>query len=422
MDSKTINEIKEKIHYEVSRTAPPEGFPKFHDIPKERYTTDEFYELEMEYVFNDSWVIAGRVEEIPNPGDYFTFKKLKEPMIVIRGADGAIRCFYNTCQHRGAPVVREEKGSDRRLRCQYHSWTYDITDGTLIALPDERDFVDLDRSTRNLPRVSCDTFGGFIFINKNPEATPLLDYLGDAVQMLEPLDCENLREVYRQSIIVPCNWKVTAEAFLEVYHFKHIHSNKDGWSVLDNRRSVMGLFDGGHSRMTTGYSEQHVKRQGMDSWDDWKPLDNGDFAIIQTENKDFLNMLDCTSTAVSYFPNYIIPLGSFGFPVLLFWPIDKKNTLLEWWYYAPKNWEGDELPVHWKIRSEQFDQIMDEDKYNMAPMQESLESPALTGIPINYQERRIWHLHEQIDERIGEDRIPKHMRVQQLLSPYIENA
>ena len=167
MDSKTINEIKEKIHYEISRTAPPEGFPKFHDIPKERYTTDEFYELEMEYVFNDSWVIAGRVEEIPNPGDYFTFKKLKEPMIVIRGADGVIRCFYNTCQHRGAPVVREEKGSDRRLRCQYHSWTYDITDGTLIALPDERDFVDLDRSTRNLPRVSCDTFGGFIFVNTN---------------------------------------------------------------------------------------------------------------------------------------------------------------------------------------------------------------------------------------------------------------
>ena len=97
----------------------------------------------MEYVFNDSWVIAGRVEEIPNSGDYFTFKKLKEPMIIIRGADGVIRCFITPANIVELLVVREEKGSDRRLRCQYHSWTYDITDGTLIALPDERDFVDL---------------------------------------------------------------------------------------------------------------------------------------------------------------------------------------------------------------------------------------------------------------------------------------
>jgi hypothetical protein len=63
---------------------------------------------------------------------------------------------------------------------------------------------------------------------------------------------------------------------------------------------------------------------------------------------------------------------------------------------------------------------MDEDKFNMAPMQESLESPALTGIPINYQERRIWHLHEQIDRLIGEEHIPKELKIEKLLSPYVE--
>ena len=421
MDAQTVKSIKKKIRYESERTAPPEGFPKFHDIPKERYTSDEFHELELEHVFGKSWLIAGRVEDIPNPGDYFTFKKLKEPMIIVRGADGEIRCFYNTCQHRGAPVVREECGSARRLRCQYHSWTYDITDGTLVALPDERDFVDLDKTERSLPRISCDTFAGFIFINKDLNAVPLLEYLGDATQMLEPLNCETLREVYRQSIVIPCNWKVTAEAFLEVYHFRHIHSNKDGFSVLNSNQAAMGLYPNGHSRQVCGFSGQHAKRQNMESWDDWKPLDNGPFAMIETENQEFLDMVDCTSTAVSYFPNYILPLGTIGFPVLLFWPMGTGKTLLEWSYYAPKDWEGDEMPTHWKKRSEQFDQIMDEDKFNMAPMQESLESPALTGIPINYQERRIWHLHEQIDRLIGEEHIPEELRIEKLLSPYIES-
>ena len=72
-------------------------------------------------------------------------------MILIRGNDEKIRCFYNTCQHRGAPVVRDDKGSSKRLRCQYHSWSYDITSGALVAVPDEHDFVDLDRTQRCLP-------------------------------------------------------------------------------------------------------------------------------------------------------------------------------------------------------------------------------------------------------------------------------
>ena len=65
---------------------------------------------------------------------------------------------------------------------------------------------------------------------------------------------------------------------------------------------------------------------------------------------------------------------------------------------------------------------MDEDKYNMAPMQESLESKAFTGVPINYQERRIWHLHEEIDRMIGVERIQEELRMDQLMDPYLESS
>ena len=89
-------------------------------------------------------------------------------------------------------------------------------------------------------------------------------------------------------------------------------------------------------------------------------------------------------------------------------------------HYGPKNWEGDELPPHWQARMDTFDEIMEEDRRNMEPMQRSLESPAMRGINVNYQERRIWNFHEQIDRTIGIDRIPEHLRVAQVLDPYIE--
>jgi len=416
MDQALIDRIKADMAYEFARTAPPEGFPKFHDIAVERHTSDEFFELEREHVFGRSWVIAGRVEDVPEPGDYFVFKDLKDPMIVVRGTDGQIRCFYNTCQHRGAPVVRNERGSARRLRCQYHSWTYEIDGGTLVALPDERDFVDLDWEQRCLPQISCDTFAGFVFVNPDPEATPLADWLGPATKMFAPFQCESLREIYRESVVVPCNWKVTAEAFLEVYHFKHIHSH-GGVSLLDNTGAAMGLYPNGHSRMITPYSRQQVERMGMSSWDDWKilPSQMGS-GIIDTAPP----MSHCTSTSVSLFPNVIIPLGPSGFPINVFWPIDKETTRLDWIYYAKKDWQGDELPAGWAARRQVYNQIMDEDMQNMAPMQESLESPALTGIPINYQERRIWHLHEQIDRLIGVEKIRPELRVEPVLGPWIE--
>ena len=415
MDQALIDRIKGDMRYEFARTAPPEGFPSFHDIPTVRHTSDEFFQLEQQFLWPRVWVMAGREEDIPGPGDYLVFKDLGVPLLVVRGTDGEIRCFYNTCQHRGAPVVRDDRGSARRLRCQYHSWTYEVDGGTLVSVPDERDFVGLNREERCLPQVSCETFGGWIFVNRDPEAQPLREWLGGAAEMLEPFECSSLREVYRESVVVPCNWKVCAEAFLEVYHFRHIHSH-DGVSILDNRGAAMGLYPNGHSRMITPYSEQNCKGSGMAAWDDWKRLDYGEFPTIDTVP----DMVDCTSTAVSLFPNMIMPLGRIGFPVNLFWPIDRATTRLDWVYYGPGKWDGDDLPEYWQKRRAQYNQIMEEDMMNMAPMQESLDSPALSGIPINYQERRIWHLHEQIDQTIGPENIPADARVEPLLGPYFE--
>jgi len=420
MDDRLVDRIKADMAYEFQRTAPPPDFPAFHDISTQRHVSQEFFDLEQEHLWPRTWVIAGRAEDVPEPGDYFTFDDLGIPLLVVRGTDGEINCFANTCQHRGAPVVRESRGSARRLRCQYHSWTYEVDGGTLVSVPDERDFVDLDWSQRCLPRARCEVFAGFVFVNRDLDATPLAEWIGPAAEMFAPFQAEHLRAVYRESRIVPCNWKVTAEAFLEVYHFRHIHSH-DGVSVLDNRGAAMGLYANGHSRMITPYSRQNCDRMGMDGWDDWRHVDQKGMQAIDAVPA----MVDCTSTAVSLFPNVIIPLGRIGFPINVFWPIDRDTTRLDWIYYAPPpegsdGFDADDLPHEWRSRRTVYNQIMAEDEMNMAPMHASMSSPAFEGMPINYQERRIWHLHEEIDRIIGAERIPEALRMEQLLGPYIE--
>ena len=414
MDHALLTRLKAEMSYEFARTGPPEGFPAFHDIPGGRYVSDEFWDLERRYLWPRSWVMAGRANEVPNPGDFFRFEDLGVPVIVVRGRDLVLRAYYNTCQHRGAPVVRDERGSARQLRCQYHSWTYDIDDGRLVNVPDQRDFVGLDTELRCLPTLRCEVWDGWVFVNQDHDAVPLLQFLGPIPEQLAELQGASLQEVTRRSAVVNCNWKVMAEGFLEVYHFRHIHS-RNGESALDNRGATMGLLPNGCSRMITPFASRASSALGMADWADWKRHVPAGFTDIDTVNE----MIRSTSSAYSIFPNLISPLAAYGFPFLMFWPLAKDKTRLDWVHYAPKDWDGDELPDQWAQRMANFDQIMEEDTRNLEPMQRSLSSPALRGIPINYQERRIWHFHEQIDRTIGIERVPEPLRVAQLLSGYV---
>jgi phenylpropionate dioxygenase-like ring-hydroxylating dioxygenase large terminal subunit len=244
----------------------------------------------------------------------------------------------------------------------------------------------------------------------------LAEHIGSIADEMSEFQGQSLRTVAKQSEIVPCNWKVTAEAFLEVYHFRHIHS-RNGESLLDNRGATMGLLPNGCSRMVTPFSKTAYTALGMKNWDDYKHVVLPGFTDIETVN----DMVRCTSTAFGIFPNLITPVAAYGFPFITFWPIDKQTTRIDWTHYAPIDFDPRKgLPTNWQARLDNFALIMQEDFWNMAPMQKSLESPAMRGMPINYQERRIWNFHEEVDRLIGIERIPEELRVEQLLAPYIE--
>ena len=125
--------------------------------------------------------------------------------------------------------------------------------------------------------------------------------------------------------------------------------------------------------------------------------------------------------AYSLFPNLITPLDTMGFPFIRFWPVDLETTDVEWTFYGPPA-ETPDQEKGWELLIHLFDGVMGEDFMNLEPMQRSIASGALESIPLSYQERRIYHLHEEIDRMIGASRVPEALRVTPLLDRFLERA
>ncbi|MEE2704024.1 MAG: aromatic ring-hydroxylating dioxygenase subunit alpha [Myxococcota bacterium] len=397
-------QIRRQIDYEWQRTELPSDFPSLPPIPVGRYTDPGFFALEREHVWQKSWLLAGRDEDFAGPGSFRTFDRTGSPLLLVRGGDDVLRGFFNTCQHRGAPVVRDACGTAKRLRCQYHSWTYDL-DGTLIQVPDRRDFGELDESQRALKPVRCEVYDGWVFVNEDLGARPLREWLGPIASEWSPLRGAELRGHGTRCERVPANWKIVSDAFLETYHLKTIHPQTVS-KLLDHRGAAMGLFPHGHSRMVTPKWPEAIAQQRENPI----PL-----PLIPDLDQVFSD----TNPAYSVFPNLITPLDTIGFPFILFWPIDAGTTDVEWTFYGPRS-ETPEQEKIWEMFIQVFDGVMNEDFMNLAPMQRSISSGALESIPLSYQERRIYHLHEEIDRIIGPAKIPETLRVPPRLEPFWE--
>lgn len=398
--------IREQMRYEHGREAPPEGFPALPPIPTGRYVSPEFFALEQQHLWRRAWLLVARDEDLAEPGSFRTCERTGSPLLLVRGADGVLRAFYNTCQHRGAPVVREACGVAKRLRCQYHSWTYEL-DGRLAAVPDRRDFRDFDDSQRALRPVRCESYEGWVFVNEDPDARPLREWLGPIADEWSPLDGRRLRAVTTRRERIPANWKIVADAFLETYHVRTIHPHSVA-KLLDHRGAAMGLFRHGHSRMVTPKWERALQRQNEAG----PPL---------PEIPGLDPLFAETNPAYNVFPNLITPLDTIGFPFIQFWPADIDTTEVEWTFYGPPPGNAEDEKA-WEQFVGVFDGVMDEDFRNLEPMHRSVASGALESIPLNYQERRIYHLHEEIDRMIGREHVPEALRVEPVLEPFWESG
>ncbi|MEQ9328294.1 MAG: SRPBCC family protein [Rhodospirillales bacterium] len=240
------------------------------------YTDPAIFEIEMQRIFGANWVYVGHESQIPAPHDFVTAKLGLRPVILSRGADGAIHLLFNRCTHRGSTVCRKAKGSAKLFQCAYHGWTY-RSDGTLNSVPWPEGYAEgVNDSRFNLaqaPRV--ESYRGFIFATLNPEAAPVTDWLG---HIREPLDdwldrhpggkielCEANRLKFKG------NWKLAYDNSADGYHvvFSHrsllmtenrFNTDNKGMTYYKNRPDDGPI----HVRYTGNGHHYKDKRPAMD--------------------------------------------------------------------------------------------------------------------------------------------------------------
>jgi phenylpropionate dioxygenase-like ring-hydroxylating dioxygenase large terminal subunit len=198
-------------------------------VPKQRYYDADFFQLEVERLWPRVWQMACREEEIPAAGDFVEYPIGDQSILVVRGDDGAINAFHNACMHRGTRLANGCGNlAAGAIQCRYHGWRYDLT-GALIGVPDREEFPDLPSDLRLGP-VQCDTWGGFVFVNMDRDAAPLLEFLDPIPKLLGPYRLEEMRFRSFQTLVLPANWKAVLDAFNEGYHVQGAHPQILPWT------------------------------------------------------------------------------------------------------------------------------------------------------------------------------------------------
>lgn len=212
-------------------------------IPVESYVSEEHFRLEKERIFRRVWLNVGRVEELPEPGDYLVkdLPSCDTSLLLVRSENGRVQAFHNVCSHRCNKLVwKAGGGSGRGFVCKFHGWTYGLA-GELRFVPDEERYFGLRKDALGLTPIATDVWQGFIFINlaKEPEET-LLEYLGELGRELADYPFAATSETcYAWTTELRANWKVFKDGFQEVYHvpFLHKRSLPDSFSSPSNPMS-----------------------------------------------------------------------------------------------------------------------------------------------------------------------------------------
>lgn len=225
---------------EVARFDPTIPIERAWMPPSSWYTEPAFDRLERDAVLQPSWQPACRVTEVSDPGQYVSGCCNGLPFVVVRDQAGELRAFHNVCSHKGREVVTDRGQSDI-LICSYHAWKYRL-DGSLKSAPRIAGIEEFDRDAMALRPLAVTTWGPWVFINRDLEATPIATRVAPLDDALRAGGWEQLRFAARKEWIIGCNWKVYVDNYLDGgYRIPHMHPTLD--AQLDMKSYRTEVFD-----------------------------------------------------------------------------------------------------------------------------------------------------------------------------------
>lgn len=425
------------------------------DIPIDRYISREWHDLEVKHIWYKTWQVACRVEEIASPGDYVVYDIIKKSVIVCRTSSGEVKAYVNACLHRGTTLC-EGVGKVGAFRCPYHGFTWSL-EGKLKWVPGKWDFPHIDRIGNSLPEVRVGVWGGFVFVNLDPDCGSLEEYLEVLPRHIDEKEMEGRYKAAHVSQIVDCNWKVLQEAFIEGFHVAETHYQKDeqGTILPDelfspvthdtatqydiwpgvkhiNRLLLVGGVPSEHvahrikdeQQIADAYARLHgipkklEVRPGERARDviaDYNRVALGEMYHVDLSNASTIDVMD--QIQYNIFPNYTI-WPTIVAPLLYrFRPFgdDHEKSIFEVFYLFPKPTDGSAYQVATELRLEQgqkwaevealgmYGPIIDDDIPNLSRIQRGLGTTLRSGAMLaNYQEVRIRHFHKTLEQYIDE--------------------
>lgn len=386
----------------VSTSLPPGA------VPLEPYRSPEAFEAEKNGLFRRAWLLMGRVEEVPKPGDFVVkqVEVLDAAALIVRGKDGIVRAFYNVCPHRANQVVWEERGSTPVFVCRYHNWSFS-TDGTLRGVPDQAAFPDLDKSRCGLPPIHLEIWDGWIFLNFQAEPEIGLDtYLGGLKDYLGGIEYINAATPIVIQTRLKCNWKIVADAFAEAYHIPAIHavSLKPRFASPENPfgRPLVARTLGPHGiNSMYGYGDYAPRQDQVIEALAFDPAHRTEAAkadigrFNQHPSINPTGVRDWSMDVNAVFPNTHIDANSLGFFTHQFWPISVNETRHEARFYVTKPTTVRERFAIEHRMAHAVDIVL-EDLSNVERTQRGVNSRGTAHMQLSESEMLIQHAAEQI--------------------------
>ena len=408
----------------------------------ERYYSPEFMKAEWDKIWTKTWQLAARVDELEEPGAFYTHELGKESFLFVKGDDEKIRGFYNLCQHRGNRLCQSDTGVMDSFTCPFHGWQWN-TDGTLKHIADPQFFRQFDdiipTKELGLTPVKVEFWGGWIWFNMDMEACPLAEYLGEAGRHLESYDFEKFHLVNYQTFEWNGNWKHAWDAFNESYHFGSLHPDMiefgEGHDVpieLLGIHSRMLNFNHTVSEIVADQTTMTPLREHfMLAGDNYKgPAKDVHLEEIRrrraAQDQSYLPFEQMNDEQLvhqyhySFFPSATFTQTPESGAVFRYRPHATDPNICYYDFFVmshlPPDAQKNKRPVHKVHRhvdgidyAEAFGSTFDpvlanviaQDGSNMTTMQAGVQSDAFTGMTLCDQEIRIRHFHRIIDDFIA---------------------
>ena len=428
---------------DVLRTESPAQGQSDADVSAERYFSRAWHDREVERVWRKTWQMACRLEDIPEVGDQIVYDIVDDSVLVVRTGPDTIKAYINACLHRGT-LLRTEPGNAKAIRCPFHGWTWTL-DGKLNVLPGQWDFPQVDKAKMCLPEAKVGLWGGFVFVNFDPDCPPLEAYLENLPEHFAGFALEHRYKAAHVAKIMPCNWKLGMEAFIEAYHVPIAHpqvvtyygDSNTQYDVWPDVRHVSRMLSvqGVASPSMKGVPEQRtvddLRRDapffagrpievGPGETARHKLAERAREKISRSSGRDMSQLSDSEALdLIEYllFPN-MVPWGGQSLPIVYrFRPNgnDPDSHIMEIMFLFSKAADGT-YPPPTPMRMLGIDQkwvdapelgsaamVADQDTDNLRRIQKGLKTTRKPGVTLaRYQESRIRHFHATLDAYMAE--------------------